>query len=103
MIRTSGSPLPVGSPASQSARAWAAFVRVPLQLPWPSPASGSWTALQSEPLDLRWLTTTVSRPPVEVRAKVWASDGRLRVSMNRGSTVLSMTAYAPTGVTAAGL
>ena len=33
MIRKSGSPLPVGSVASQSASASAAFVRVTLQLP----------------------------------------------------------------------
>ena len=41
MIRTSGSPLPVGSLASQSTSAVAASVRVPLQLPEPSVAVGS--------------------------------------------------------------
>ena len=85
MNRKSGSPLPVGSVASQSTSALAALVRVTLQLPGPSPVSGSPTALQSEPFDLRWLTTTVSRAPVAVRSKVWASDGRLSVSMKRGS------------------
>ena len=41
MIRKSGSPLPVGSVASQSTSASAAALRVRLQLPWPSPVSGS--------------------------------------------------------------
>ena len=38
MIRKSGSPLPVGSVASQSTSAFAAARRVWLQLPWPSPS-----------------------------------------------------------------
>ena len=96
------SPLPVGSVSSQSTRASAAAVRVPLQLPWPSPVSGSPTALQSEPLDLRWLTTAVMRAPSAFASKVWAIDGRLRVEMNRGSTDESRTAKSPTGVTDAG-
>ena len=85
MIRKSGSPLPVGSVASQSTSACAASVRVPLQLPWPSPASGSPMSLQSEPFDLRWLTATVNRSPVAFCSNVCASDGRLFVSMKRGS------------------
>ncbi len=94
MISESGSPLPVGSVASQSTRASAASVRVPLQLPEPSPVSGSPTSLQSDPFDLRWLTATVNRPPVAISSKVWASTGRLLVSMNRGSTVESRMAMA---------
>ena len=74
MIRKSGSPLPVGSVASQSTSACAAARRVTLQLPWPSPASGSPTSSQAEPFDLRWLTTTVNRAPVAFSSNVWASD-----------------------------
>ena len=62
MSRKSGSPLPVGSVASQSTSASAAFVRVTLQLP----AAGVRVAgapSQSEPFDFRWLTTTVSTGP----------------------------------------
>ena len=102
MIRKSGSPLPVGSVASQSTSASAAALRVWLQLPWPSPRSGSPTSLQSEPFDLRWFTTTVNRAPVALTWKVCASDGRLFVSMKRGSTALFRSLYAPTGVTTAG-
>ena len=65
MIRKSSSPLPSGRSASQLASAVAALVRVTLQLPWPSPVSGSPTALQSEPFDFRWFTTTVK--PLAVR------------------------------------
>ena len=50
------------------------------------PRSGSPTSRQSEPLDLRWLTTTVKRAPVALTSKVCASDGRFLVSMKRGST-----------------
>ena len=102
MIRKSGSPLPVGSVASQSTSAWAAVVRVPLQLPWPSPASGSPTSSQAEPFDLRWLTTTVNLPPVAFTRNVWASDGRLFVSMKRGSSLESRIWKLPTGVTSPG-
>ena len=91
MIRTSASPLPVGSVASQSTIAAAAAVRVRLQLPWPSSTSGSPTP-QRYPSDLRWLTTTVSLPPVAVSPKVCARAGRLRVSMKAGSTLLSKMA-----------
>ena len=61
MIRKSRSPLPVGSVASQSTRACGGRVRVPLQLPWPSPASGSPMSAHAEPFDFRWLTATVKR------------------------------------------
>ena len=88
MIRKSGSPLPVGSVASQSTSAWAAALRVLLQLPWPSPVSGSPTSLQAEPFDLRWLTATVKRAPVAFTWKVCASTGRFFVSMKRGSTAV---------------
>ena len=98
MIRTSSSPDPVGSVASQSARASAASVRVPLQFPWPVVVSSS-PAPQPEPLLLRWFTTTVSRAPVAASSNVCASAGRLRVSMKRGSTVLSRIAKSPTGLT----
>jgi hypothetical protein len=57
---------------------------------------------QAEPFDFRWLTTTVKRAPLLFRSNVWAIDGRFRVSSNRGSTLESMSAYAPAGVTAAG-
>ncbi len=86
MIRKSGSPLPVGSVSSQLASAIAAFFRVMLQLPWPSPVSGSPKALQSDPFDLRWFTTTVNRPPLAFSLNVWASAGRFSVSMNSGSS-----------------
>ena len=89
------SPLPVGSVSSQSTSASAALVRVRLQLPWPSPVSGSPTWSQSEPFDFRWLTTAVNRAPLALTSNVWAIDGRLRVSMNLGSTVESMIACAP--------
>ena len=102
MISTSGSPDPVGSVASQSTSAAAAWVRVPLQLPDPSPVSGSPTSLQSEPFDFRWLTATVKRAPSATVANVWARVGRFLVSMNRGSTEESSTAKGPTGVTCAG-
>ena len=102
MIRKSGSPLPVGSVASQSTSASAAARRVWLQLPWPSPRSGSPTSLQSEPFDLRWLTATVKRAPVAFTSNVCASDGpALRVDEARvdgGRQELE----APTGVTTAG-
>ncbi len=60
MTMASRSPLSVGSPAIQSTSASAASTRVWLQLPWPSPVSGS--PSQAEPFDLRWLTITVSLP-----------------------------------------
>src|SRR5262249_4500563 len=101
-IRKSGSPLAVGSVASQSTSASAAALRVWLQLPWPSPRSGSPTSLQSEPFDLRWLTTTVKRAPVAFTSNVCASDGRLVVSTKRGSTAVVSSLYAPTGVTTDG-
>src|SRR5688500_10882128 len=103
MIRKSGSPLPVGSVASQEANAAAAAVRVLLQLPCPSPKSGSPTVLQSEPFDFRWLTTTVSFWPDRLCSNVCASDGRLSVSMKRGSTADVIALKAPAGVTALGL
>ena len=102
MIRKSGSPLPVGSLASQSTSACAAALRVLLQLPWPSPASGS-SGVHAEPFDLRWFTATVKRSPVAFTWKVWASTGRFRVSMKRGSTAEVSTLNVPTGVTFAGL
>ena len=55
-----------------------------------------------EPLDLRWLTTTVTRSRL-LSSKVCASTGRLRVSMKRGSTADVSSRYAPTGRTLAGL
>ena len=58
---------------------------------------------QSEPFDLRWLTTTVKRAPVAFSSNVWASAGRLLVSMKRGSTADVRILKAPTGVTVAGL
>ena len=103
MIRKSSSPLPVGSLASQSTSASAADVRVRLQLPDPSPVSGSPTALQSEPFDLRWLTTAVNTPPLSCDRNVCARAGRFSVSMKRGSTDESRIAWSPTGVTRAGL
>ena len=102
MINTSGSPDPVGSAANQSTSASAACVRVTLQLPDPSPVSGSPTSLQSEPFDFRWLTTTVTPAPSATVANVWAMAGRFLVSMKRGSTDESSTAKEPTGVTALG-
>ena len=65
--------------------------------------SGSPTSLQSEPFDFRWSTTTVSFAPFEFCWNVCASDGRLSVSMKRGSVADVMILYAPTGVTLAGL
>ena len=100
---TSEVPPPVGSPASQSTSARAAFVRVRLQLPWPSPVSGSPMSSHAEPLDLRWLTATVTPLEVAVSSNVCASTGRLRVSMNRGSSAEVRSLYAPTGRTFAGL
>jgi hypothetical protein len=99
--RKSESPLPVGSVASQSTIAAAAWVRVTLQLPEPSPVSGS-SGRHSEPFDFRWLTTTVSLCPDELCANVWASEGRLRVSMKRGSTAEVMIFQSPTGATEPG-
>jgi hypothetical protein len=97
MIRKSGSLLPVGSVASQSTSACAAALRVWLQFPWPSPVSGS--PSHADPLDLRWLIATVKRAPVAITSKVWASAGRLRVSMNRGSTALVRSLKSPNGLT----
>ena len=77
----------------------AAFVRVMLQLPEPSPVSGSPTSLQSEPFDLRCCTTTVSCAPFAFLLKVCASDGRFFVSMKRGSVAVVMIFQTPTGVT----
>src|SRR5436190_20421767 len=99
----SGSPLPVGSVAIHDRRAAAAAVRVLLQLPWPSPVSGSFTLLQSELLDFKWLTTRVTFWPEALCWNVCASEGRLSVSMKRGSTADVISLYAPTGVTADGL
>ena len=58
----------VGPVASQSTIASAALVRTSLQLPWPSPASGS--SAQADPFDLRWFTATVTSPPVSMSANV---------------------------------
>ena len=44
----------------------------------------------------------VNRAPVALTSKVCARTGRLRVSMNRGSTVESRIAKSPTGVTTSG-
>ena len=41
--------------------------------------------------------------PARVCSKVWASDGRLSVSMKRGSIAVVMVLKAPTGETLAGL
>ena len=82
MIRKSGSPLPVGSVASQSTSASRGRACAALQLPGPSPVSGSPTSSQAEPFDLKWLTTTVNREPVAFSSNVWASAGR---SSCRGS------------------
>ena len=103
MIRKSGSPLSVGSVASQSTSAWAAARRVWLQLPWPSPVSGSPTSRQSEPFDFRWLTATVKVALVVLTSNVCASTGRLLVSRNRGSSADVRVSKSPTGVTFAGL
>ena len=94
------SPLSVGSVAIQSTSASAAAVRVRLQLPFPVGESGS--PAQAEPLDLRWLTTAVKTAPSALARKVWASDGRLSVSMKRGSSAEVRVAKSPTGVTRAG-
>ncbi len=65
----------VGLPASQSASSAAAAARVRLQFPWPSWASGSgptgeMLSSQPDPLDFRWLTLTVTRPPVPFSTNV---------------------------------
>src|SRR3954452_5149863 len=95
IARTSGLPLPVGSPASQSTSARAALVRVTLQLPWPSPVSGSPMSSHADPFDLRWFTATVTRSRLLVSSNVCASTGRLRVSMKRGSSAEVRSLYEP--------
>ena len=97
-MMTSGSSLSVGSVARWSASAWAAAVRVRLQLPAPSIRSGS-VAPQLEPFDLRWLMVAVKRSLVASSSNVWISAGRLRVSTNRGSTRLSRICGPPTVAT----
>ena len=105
MIRKSGSSLPVGSVASQSTSAWAAFSRVPLQLPCPSPASGSAgrRSVQAEPFDLRWLTTTVNLAPVAFSCeRLGQRRPALVVDEARDRRREVSHLKAPTGVTAAG-
>lgn len=60
MTRKSGSPLPVGSVASQSVSTPAERVRVRLQFPCTGSSS---PGPQPEPFDLKWLTTTVNTAP----------------------------------------
>ena len=74
-MRTFSVPLPVGSLLSQSASRFAAFVRTPAQLPWPSPVSG---ASQALPLLLRWFALTTTRPPVFRSMNACAMAGRFR-------------------------
>ena len=103
MIRKSGSPLPVGSVASQSTsacgRRLAGLVAVALAVAGVRDRRRD----AAEPFDLRWLTTTVKRAPVAISSNVCASAGRLLVSMKRGSTAESSTLKVPTGATFAGL
>src|SRR5687768_16626888 len=106
-MRKSGSIEPVGSVASHSTSACAAFLRVRLQLPWPSPVSGSLKLLvellHGEPFDRRWFTETVKRAPFDVDSKVWVSAGRLPRSFQRGSMASLSSLQAPIGVTFSGL
>ena len=101
---TSGSPLPVGSLGEVARRAPRRRVRVRLQLPCPSPRSGSSPANggHAEPFDLKWLIAAVNRSPVAISSNVWISAGRLRVSMNVGSSVESRMSWAADGVTVEG-
>ena len=72
-----------------------------MQLPCPSPASGTSHAL---PLLLRWLTTTVKTSPPSFSRNAWASAGRFRSAESPPVTKESVfsAAVVPTGVTAAG-
>ena len=72
-----GGPWPVGSLSSHSASAIGRLRARDVAVARPSPVSGSPTALQSEPFDFRWLTTTVTSPPAWMSVKVCASAGRL--------------------------
>ena len=106
-MRTSGSPLPVGIGGEVvGQRPRRPGSRVTGQLPWPSPRSGSSgspaSPTQSEPFDLKWLIATVKRSSVPTCSNVWMRAGRLRRSMNRGSSDESSTAKSPTGSTDAG-
>ena len=103
MIRKSGSPLPVGSLASQSTSALAAFVRVTLQLPCAVAGVGIADVRAGRALRLQVVHVTVKRAPVAFSWNVCASAGRFRVSMKRGSTAEVSTLNGPTGVTFAGL
>src|SRR6476469_4487944 len=98
---TSSSPVLVGSEASHASSALTEFVRTTLQLPWPSPASGT---EQADPLDFRWLTSVTKTPPVALTFQAWAREGRARGAGSPPLTnsTLLRTAVRPTGVTAAG-
>ncbi len=100
---TSSSATSVGSAATQSRSASAAAVRVALKHPCPSPSSMSPPVSPPQFFDLRWLTTTVTISPESVSTNDWASDGRLRAVLNLGSTLSSMIAQSPIGLTAPGL
>ena len=98
---TSGSLVPVGLVARNSASACAAAVRVRLQLPAPSWRSGS--PAHAEPFDFRWLMAAVKTSPVLTSRNVWMIGGRFSVSMNAGLSADVMIRVVPIGVTLAGL
>ena len=74
------SPLPVGLVANQLAISAAPRLRLPLERPWPSPASASPTPPALLPLDLRWAIAVVRNSavgsPDAKRSKLAASTGR---------------------------
>ena len=79
---------------SQASSRRADSVRVAFQQLWPSFWSASAPLALPQPLDLKWLATTVKAGPLPAR-KVCASGGRLRVP-NRSSVSV---AAVPTGDT----
>ena len=80
------------------ARAWA--VRSAFQAPAPSPASALGPVEGAEPLDLKWLTTTVKSPPASPPAgrNVWASGSRALSKFSSSSRITD----SPTVSSAAG-
>ena len=96
-------PLPVGSLASQSTTAFAACSRVSFAAALPVTGVGIADVLAPEPLDFRWLTSTVIRRWVALTSKVCVSDGRLFVSMKRGSTADVRILCAPSAATSSSI
>ena len=104
MIRTSGSPLPSGRSPSQSTSAVAALRAREVAVALAVAGVGVADALQSEPFDFRWLTTTVNRSPLAFCAEGLRQRRPVqRVDERADRRPTSSIAKAPTGVTAAGL